>query len=196
MEGEVVIKDTTGSPAPLGFLGLGFAATFAGLLNMGMFSDATMVIAMAITLGGFAQLFAGIELWKKGDTFAATAFTAFALWWFSYAYILLVTSVGLFGAVMPVDATFATSLAWYLLFWGIIASLLTFVTLAIGVKLITIVFVFLDLTFFTLALVNFGVAILPIAAIITLLLGLSSLYLGVALVMDEVGSKLIKFPVF
>ena len=196
MEGEVTIKDTTGSPAPLGFLGLGFAATFAGLLNMGMFSDATMVIAMAITLGGFAQLFAGIELWKKGDTFAATAFTAFALWWFSYAYILLVTSVGLFGNVMPVDATFATSLAWYLLFWGIIATLLTFVTLAIGVKLITIVFVFLDLTFFTLALVNFGVAILPIAAIITLLLGLSSLYLGVALVMDEVGSKLIKFPVF
>ncbi|WMW21301.1 acetate uptake transporter [Methanolobus mangrovi] len=196
MEGEVTIKDTTGSPAPLGFLGLGFAATFAGLLNMGMFSDATMVIAMAITLGGFAQLFAGLELWKKGDTFAATAFTAFALWWFSYAYILLVTSVGLFGNVMPVDATFATSLAWYLLFWGIIATLLTFVTLAIGVKLITIVFVFLDLTFFTLALVNFGVAILPVAAIITLLLGLSSLYLGIALVMDEVGSKLIKFPVF
>ncbi|WP_319506643.1 acetate uptake transporter [uncultured Methanolobus sp.] len=196
MEGEVTIKDTTASPAPLGFLGLGFAATFAGLLNMGMFSDATMVIAMAITLGGFAQLFAGLELWKKGDTFAATAFTAFALWWFSYAYILLVTSVGLFGNVMPVDATFATSLAWYLLFWGIIATLLTFVTLAIGVKLITIVFVFLDLTFFTLALVNFGVAILPVAAIITLLLGLSSLYLGIALVMDEVGSKLIKFPVF
>lgn len=196
MEGEVTIKDTTASPAPLGFLGLGFAATFAGLLNMGMFTDATMVIAMAITLGGFAQLFAGIELWKKGDTFAATAFTAFALWWFSYAYILLVTSVGLFGAVMPVDATFAASLGWYLLFWGIIATLLTFVTLAIGVKLITIVFVFLDLTFFSLALVNFGVAILPVAAIITLLLGLSSLYLGIALVMDEVGSKLIKFPVF
>ncbi len=196
MEGEITIKDTTASPAPLGFLGLGFAATFAGLLNMGMFSDATMVISMAITLGGFAQLFAGLELWKKGDTFAATAFTAFALWWFSYAYILLITSVGIFGDVMPVDATFATSLAWYLLFWGIIATLLTFVTLAIGVKLITIVFVFLDLTFFTLALVNFGVAILPLAAIITLLLGLSSLYLGVALVMDEVGSKPIKFPVF
>ncbi len=196
MEGEVTIKDTTASPAPLGFLGLGFAATFAGLLNMGMYSDATMVIAMAITLGGFAQLFAGIELWKKGDTFGATAFTAFALWWFSYAYILIVTSVGLFGNVMAVDATFATSLAWYLLFWGIIATLLTFVTLAIGVKLITIVFVFLDLTFFTLALVNFGVAILPVAAIVTLLLGLSSLYLGISLVMDEVGSKLIKLPLF
>ncbi|WP_406658201.1 acetate uptake transporter [Methanolobus sp. ZRKC2] len=185
MDGEVTIKDTTGSPAPLGFLGLGFAAAFLGMPALGLFSDFTMIIAMAITLGGFAQLFAGLELWKKGDTFGATAFTAFALWWFSWAYIQIATTVGFLGAPLP--AASAESIMYYLLFWGIIATLLTIVTLKIGVMGITVVFVLLDLTFFSNALVG-GM----IAGVITFLLGLASLYLGVALVMDEVGK--IKVP--
>ncbi|WP_406660308.1 acetate uptake transporter [Methanolobus sp. ZRKC3] len=185
-------KDTTANPAPLGFFGLGFAATFLGLMAMGFFSDSIMVIAMSITLGGFAQLIAGLQLWKKGDTFGATAFTAFALWWFSFAYILLTTSVGLFGAVVETDPSFAASLGWYLLFWGIIATLLTIVTLKIGVKSIILTFVFLDLTFFANSAVNFGINLGILTGIITLILGLASLYTGIAIVMDEVGG--IKIP--
>ncbi|MEZ5335971.1 MAG: hypothetical protein R2741_12425 [Methanolobus sp.] len=45
MEGEVTITDTTASsPAAVGFFGLGFAATFAGLLNMGMIPDALWLL--------------------------------------------------------------------------------------------------------------------------------------------------------
>ena len=159
---------------------------------MGFYTDSIMVIAMSITLGGFAQLFAGIQLWKKGDTFGATAFTAFALWWFSFAYILLTTSVGLFGDAVATDATFAASLGWYLLLWGIIATLLTIVTLKIGVKSIIVTFIFLDLTFFTNAAVNFGLGIGTLAGVITVLLGLASLYTGLAIVMDEVAD--VKLP--
>jgi succinate-acetate transporter protein len=161
-------------------------------MTMGFFSDSIVVIAMSIALGGFAQLIAGLELWKKGDTFGATAFTAFALWWFSFAYILLITSVGLFGNVVQTDPSFATSLGWYLLFWGIIATLLTIVTLKIGVKSIILTFIFLDLTFFTNAAVNFGLGIGAVAGVVTLILGLASLYTGIAIVMDEVGG--IKLP--
>jgi hypothetical protein len=188
MEGEVSIKDTTaGSPAAVGFYGLGFAATFAGLLNAGMFSDALMVIAMAITLGGVAEVIAGVQLWRKGDTFAATAFTIFGLWWFAFAYINLAPA-GLLGA--PVGAASATSMGFFTLFWGIIATLLTVATLKIGVKMITVVFVVLDLTFFSLALVFFGMLPLAIAGIITLITGLAALYLATALVYDSVGIKL------
>lgn len=201
MDGEVIIKDTTASPAPLGFFGLGFAATFLGMMIMGLFADALMVVSTAIFLGGFAQLFASVELWKKGDTFGASAFGAFALFWFSWAFIqlapiviksLLLTSGlpmtevdQLLIALLP--AMSAAAGFWYLIIWGIVATVLTIVTLKIGIKGITLVFILLDLTFFSIALVP-GI----IAGIITLLLGLASLYLALALIMDEVGK--IKIP--
>ena len=87
---NVTVSDRTATADALGFLGLGFAATFLGLFGMGMFNDAIMVVSTAVFLGGFAQLIAGIENWKKGSTFGATAFTAFALWWFSWAFIQLI----------------------------------------------------------------------------------------------------------
>jgi len=189
MDGEVIIKDRTASPAATGFYGLGFAATFAGLLNMGMFSDALVVIAMAIFLGGFSELIAGWQLWKKGDTFGGTAFTIFGLWWLGFSYINLAPA-GLWGA--PMEAASASSMGYFTLIWGIIATLLTIVTLKIGVKGIIGVFILLDLTFFSLAAVFFGVLPLAIAGAITLLVGLAALYLATALVMDEVGK--IKVP--
>lgn len=188
MEGEITVKDTTaGSPAAVGFYGLGFAATFAGLLNMGMFPDALMVIAMAIMLGGFAEVIAGIQLWKKGDTFGATAFTIFGFWWFGFSFILL-APVGLFNITM--DAASAASMGYYVLMWGIIATLLTLGTLKIGLKMLTVVFIVLDLTFFSLAAVFFGMLPLGIAGAITLITGLAALYLGTALVLNAVGMKL------
>jgi succinate-acetate transporter protein len=180
MDGEITIKDTTASPAPLGFFGLGFAATFLGLMVMGIFNDAVMVVSTAIFLGGFAQLFASFELWKKGDTFGASAFGAFALFWFSWAFIQIATTIGIFGGVM--EAMSASAGFWYLIIWGIIATLLTIVTFKIGLKAIIVTFILLDLTFFSLAFIG-GM----IAGVITLLLGLASLYTAVAIIMNEVG---------
>ncbi len=194
MEGEITIKDTTaGSPAAVGFYGLGFAATFAGLLNMGMLggddtsSPALMVLAMAIMLGGFAEVIAGLQLWKKGDIFGATAFTIFGFWWFGFAFINLAPA-GLFNITIlgPSNA----SMAFFTLVWGIIATLLTLGTLKIGLKMLTVVFVVLDLTFFSLAAVFFGMNILPIAGAITLITGIAALYLATALVLNGVGMKL------
>jgi succinate-acetate transporter protein len=194
MEGEVTIKDTTaGSPAAVGFYGLGFAATFAGLLNLGMLDGAAdtsplaMVMGMTIMLGGFAEVIAGWQLWRKGDIFGATAFTIFGLWWFGFAFINL-APLGLFN--MTMSAASAPSLAYFTLVWGIIATLLTLGTLKIGLKMLTVVFVVLDLTFFTLAAVFFGMNILPVAAAITLITGLAALYLATALVLNGVGMKL------
>nr|WP_321497428.1 acetate uptake transporter [uncultured Methanolobus sp.] len=188
MEGEVVIKDSSAaSPAAVGFFGLGFAATFAGLLNMGIIPDALMVISMAITLGGIAEVIAGLQLWKKGDTFGASAFTIFGLWWLAFSYINL-APLGLFSA--PLDAASATSMGLFTLVWGLIATALTVATLKIGLKMLTVVFVVLDLTFFSLALVfliGFPVAI---SGLITLITGIVALYIAVALVYGEVGIKL------
>jgi succinate-acetate transporter protein len=83
-------------------------------------------------------------------------------------------------------------MGYFTLIWGIIATMLTIVTFKIGVKGIIGVFILLDLTFFSLALVFFGILPLFIAGVITLLVGLAALYLATALVMDEVGK--IKMP--
>jgi succinate-acetate transporter protein len=147
---------------------------------MGIFNDAVMVVSTAIFLGGFAQLFASFELWKKGDTFGASAFGAFALFWFSWAFIQIATTIGIFGGVM--EAMSASAGFWYLIIWGIIATLLTIVTFKIGLKAIIVTFILLDLTFFSLAFIG-GM----IAGVITLLLGLASLYTAVAIIMNEVG---------
>ncbi|ETA68568.1 acetate uptake transporter [Methanolobus sp. WCC1] len=188
MEGEVTIKDSSAaSPAAVGFFGLGFAATFAGLLNMGVIPDGLMVIAMAITLGGVAEVIAGWQLWKKGDTFGASAFTIFGLWWFAFSYINL-APVGIFNA--PMEAASAISMGLFTLVWGLIATALTVATLKIGLKMLTVVFVVLDLTFFSLALVFLIGFSLTISGLITLITGIVALYIGVALVYGEVGIKL------
>jgi uncharacterized protein len=179
--------DKTADHAPLGFAGLGFAAIMLGMMGSGFFTDATMVVSMSIFLGGFAQVFAGIEGWKKGDVFGATAFSAFGLFWFSFAFILM--SSGIASGVL--GAASAISVGYYLFIWGLVSLVLLFVTLKIGVKAITIVFITLTLTFFLNAAANFGMGVGPLAGYMALLLGISALYTSLALVTNSVYGKMV-----
>lgn len=179
------IVDNTADSAPLGFMGLGLAATMLGLMGLGFFADATMVVSMSIFLGGFAQVFAGIQGWKKGDVFGATAFSAFGLFWFSLAFILM--SAGLAGGVL--GAASAASVGFYLMIWGIVSLVLLLVTFKIGIKAIIVVFFTLTLTFFLNAAVNFGIGVGSLAGFVTLLLGISAMYTSLALVTNSVFGK-------
>ena len=78
------IKDTTGNPAPLGLLGFGMTTVLLNLHNAGFYELNSMILAMGICYGGAAQIIAGIMEWKKGNTFATTAFV-------SYGFVLVVT---------------------------------------------------------------------------------------------------------
>ncbi len=184
---ETKIIDTTADPAPLGFMGLGLAATLLGFMSLGFFADIAMVVSMSIFLGGFAQVFAGLEGWKKGDVFGASAFTAFGLFWFSLAFILM--STGLAEGVL--GAASGASMGFYMLIWGVVALVLLFATFKIGVKAIIVVFVFLTLTFFLSAAANFGIGVGFLAGLVTLLLGLSSLYTSLALIVNAVFDKVV-----
>jgi len=179
------IIDKTADHGPLGFLGLGLAATVVGMQGVGLFADAAMVVAMSIFLGGFAQIFAGIEGWKKGDLFGATAFTAFGLFWFSFAFILI--STGIVDGVLGVAS--ASSLAYYFLIWGVVSFALLIATFKIGVKAVIVVFITLTLAFFLTALSSFGLGLGLLPAIAILLLGLSSLYTALAIVLNDVYGK-------
>ena len=97
------IKDKTANPTPLGFTGLGLSAVLLSLSYIGLFPVDSMIVAMAIFLGGFAQVFAGLMAWKQGSIFGGTAFCAFGLFWFSLAGLILMPAIGWVEAPTPMS---------------------------------------------------------------------------------------------
>ncbi len=73
-ESVTQLRDTTGNPAPLGLLGFGMTTVLLNLHNAGLYELNSMILAMGICYGGAAQIIAGIMEWRKGNTFATTAF--------------------------------------------------------------------------------------------------------------------------
>ena len=89
------IKDTTANPAPLGLLGFGMTTVLLNLHNAGFFELNSMILAMGICYGGLAQVIAGSMEWKKGNTFAATAFISYGLFWLSFVTLVILPKSGL-----------------------------------------------------------------------------------------------------
>jgi succinate-acetate transporter protein len=81
--------DKTGNPAPLGLMGFGMTTILLNLHNAGFIALDTMILAMGIFYGGLAQVIAGVMEWKKGNTFAATAFTSYGMFWLSLVALVV-----------------------------------------------------------------------------------------------------------
>jgi uncharacterized protein len=181
------IKDKTANPTPLGFTGLGLSAVLLSLSYIGLFPVDSMIVAMAIFLGGFAQVFAGLMAWKKGSVFGGTAFCAFGLFWFSLAALILMPALGWVEAPTPI------SLASYLSLWGVYTFIMLIATLKLGSKAITFVFVTLFLLFMLLAIVNAtgNAGLLVIAGYDGLVMGLGALYTALGIVLNDAYGKTI-----
>ncbi|MFZ2499023.1 MAG: acetate uptake transporter [Methanosarcina sp.] len=181
------IKDKTANPTPLGFTGLGLSAVLLSLSYIGLFPVDSMIVAMAIFLGGFAQVFAGLMAWKKGSVFGGTAFCAFGLFWFSLAALILMPALGWVEAPTPI------SLAAYLSLWGVYTFVMLIATLKLGSKAIMFVFVTLFLLFMLLAIVNAtgNAGLLVIAGYDGLVMGLGALYTALGIVLNDAYGKTI-----
>lgn len=182
-----IIVDKTANAAPLGFTGLGLAAVLLSLSYIGIYPVESMIVSMAIFLGGFAQVFAGIMCWKKGDVFAGTAFSAFGLFWFSLAGLLIMPAIGW------AEASSGTAMAAYLFIWGVYTFVMLIVTMKIGVRALQFVFVTLFTLFILLAVVNAtgSTGLLVIAGYVGLVMGLGALYTALGMVMNEIHGKTI-----
>src|SRR5438874_11688640 len=111
-ESTTQIKDTTANPAPLGLLGFGMTTVLLNFHNAGFYELNAMILAMGICYGGVAQIIAGVMEWRKNNTFAATAFISYGLFWLSLVTLIVLAKLGL-GA-----ASSETSMAAYLAMWG------------------------------------------------------------------------------
>ncbi len=178
---HVNIKDKTANPTPLGFTGLGLAAVLLSLSYIGFYPVDSMIVSMAIFLGGFAQVFAGIMAWKKGSVFGGTAFCAFGLFWFSFAGLLLMPALGWIEGPEPL------ALAAFLFLWGVYTFVMLIATLKLGSKAIMFIFVTLFLLFMLLAVINGtgNTGLLVIAGYVGLIMGLAALYTALGEVLND-----------
>jgi uncharacterized protein len=185
---ETIIRDTTANPAPLGLLGFGMTTVLLNLHNAGYFELNSMIMGMGIFVGGIAQIFAGIQEWKKNNTFGATAFTAYGSFWLSLVALWLIPKTT-FGAAY---ASSETGVAWYLLMWGVFTLFMFFGTLRLN-RMLQVVFFTLTLLFFLLAASDFtgSASIRKVAGLEGILCGLSAFYGSMALILNEVYGRVV-----
>jgi succinate-acetate transporter protein len=186
-ESATQIKDTTGNPAPLGLLGFGMTTVLLNLHNAGFFEINGMILAMGICYGGFAQIIAGIMEWRKGNTFATTAFTSYGLFWLSLVALILLPK---FGWTTKADDT---AMAAYLAMWGLLTAVLFIGTLRLHVAG-QVVFGSLTVLFFLLAIGDFTNAspgFKHFTGYEGIFCGFSAIYTALAQVLNEIYGRTI-----
>ncbi|MEO6454056.1 MAG: acetate uptake transporter, partial [Ginsengibacter sp.] len=147
-----------------------------------------MIMGMGIFVGGIAQIFAGLQEWKKGNTFASTAFTAYGSFWLSLVALWLIPKTS-FGAAFKSGEI---AVGWYLLMWGLFTLFMFFGTLKLN-RVLQVVFLSLTILFFLLAISDFtGNASLRIfAGYEGIFCGLAAFYGSVAQVLNEVYGRVV-----
>jgi uncharacterized protein len=179
------IKDTTGNPAPLGLLGFGMTTVLLNLHNAGFYELNSMILAMGIFYGGLAQIIAGIMEWKKGSTFATTAFISYGLFWLSLVALIVLPKIG-WGS-----ASNETAMAAYLAMWGLFTGVMFIGTLRLN-RALQFVFLSLTILFFLLAYGDFAGASTGFkhaTGYEGILCGFSAIYAGLAQVLNELFGK-------
>ena len=181
------IKDTTGNPAPLGLLAFGMTTVLLNLHNAGFFELNSMILAMGLCYGGLAQVIAGIMEWKKGNTFATTAFISYGFFWLSLVALLLLPAT---GASKAPDAMAMTA---YLTMWGLFTAGLFVGTLKIN-RALQIVFATLVVLFLLLAIGDYtdaGPGFKHFTGFEGIVCGAAAIYTGLAQVLNEVFGKIV-----
>src|SRR5213075_1306483 len=142
-------RDTTGNPAPLGLLGFGMTTVLLNFHNAGFYELNAMILAMGICYGGIAQVLAGMMEWRKGNTFATTAFISYGLFWLSLVALIVLTKLD-WGV-----ATNDKAMSAYLLMWGLFTLIMFIGTLRLN-RALQVVFGTLTILFFLLAYGDFA----------------------------------------
>ncbi len=184
-ESVTQIKDTTGNPAPLGLLGFGMTTVLLNLHNAGFYELNSMVLAMGICYGGAAQIIAGAMEWKKGNTFATTAFVSYGLFWLSLVTLIVLAKL---GWSVPSDEK---SMAAYLAMWGLFTAVMFVGTLRLN-RALQVVFASLTVLFFLLAIGDFtgaSVSFKHATGYEGIFCGFSAIYAGLAQVLYELFGK-------
>jgi uncharacterized protein len=184
------IKDTTGNPAPLGLLGFGMTTVLLNFHNAGFYELNSMILAMGICYGGIAQVIAGIMEWKKGNTFATTAFVSYGFFWLSFVTLVLLPKIFPNNVVV---VTNESAVATYLSIWGLFTAVMFLGTFRLN-RALQVVFGTLTILFFLLAYGDFtdaSAGFKHFTGYEGLVCGFSAIYTGLAQILNELYGKIV-----
>jgi succinate-acetate transporter protein len=181
----VEIKDITAGAGALGLLGYGMPGVLLGLTNAGIIQAGSMILAMAIFMGGFAMFTAGLMEWKKGNTYGMAAYSSYGLFWFSFAALLILPALGL-----AKDTGGAGAMAAYLALWGLFTLILFIGSLKMS-RALQFVLGTLALVFFLEAAgAATGTGMFTVVAgYIGVISGLAAMYTALAPILNDIYGK-------
>ncbi len=187
-ETKMTITDKTGNPAPLGLLGFGMTTVLLNFHNAGFYPIDSMILAMGLFYGGIAQIIAGIMEWRKGNTFATTAFISYGFFWLILVTLILLPKTDLGIAAPEKDV----SMALFLALWGLFTLGMFKATFLLN-RALQFAFGTLTLLFFLLALGDAtGLeSVTRLAGWVGIACGFSAIYAGLAQVLNEVIGKVV-----
>jgi hypothetical protein len=163
--------------------------------NAGFYELNSMILAMGICYGGIAQIIAGMMEWKKGNTFATTAFISYGFFWLSFVTLVLLPKI-----IPSVAPAAENAVATYLALWGIFTAVMFLGTLRLN-RALQSVFGSLTVLFFLLAYADFNfeagdftngtVAFRHFTGYEGIVCGASAIYTGLAQILNELYGKTI-----
>lgn len=108
-------------PAPLGLGGFALTTFVLSCLNAGFFPESILAtfVPLAFFYGGLAQFLAGIWEFRNNNTFGATAFGSYGMFWFALAFfVYFETQLGI------TEQTLGLALGLTLLGWTIFTAIM------------------------------------------------------------------------
>ena len=154
MEGTKEVKILVADPSALGLFGLAVITLVASSQKLGLTSGVSLVLPWAIFLGATAQLFACINDFKHNNTFGATAFGAYAFFWYAMGMTWLIQN-GVLGEKLALSADSKQS------GFAFLAYLIFTIFMTIGAmethKVLFTIFVLIDFLFIGLTLNSFNI---------------------------------------
>ncbi len=174
------MEEKLANPAPLGLMGFGMTTILLNLHNAGFWGVGSMILAMGLFYGGFAQIIAGVMEFKRGNTVGTTAFMSYGAFWLTLVFLLLAPELGWWEK--PENGAMVA----YLVMWGSFTLFMFLATLKLN-RAVQVVFFSLTVLFFLLALKDATGSELigKIAGFEGIACGASAIYLAMAEVLNE-----------
>lgn len=173
---ENKVKIVVADPSAIGLFGLAMVTLVASSQKLGITDGVSLVIPWAIFLGACAQLVACINDFKHNNHFGATAFGAYAFFWFSMAMSWMIQN-GVFGESLAAAAD-PKQLGFAFIGYLIFTLFMTIGAMETN-KVLFFIFLMIDFLFIGLAFSTLGIAehaMHSLAAYSELIISLLSFY--------------------
>ena len=182
------------NPGPLGLSAFALTTFTLSASNAGFIlpygSSLTIVVGLALFYGGIVQLVAGIQEFRRNNTFAATAFCSYGGFWLAVGFSFL-PGTGILASLVA-SRTLTSAFAVFLLGWTVFTLLMLIATFRISGALVA-VFGLLFLTFLALTIGWWsGTALIPsqtwiqIGGWLGIVTALLALYTALAQILESV----------